>query len=294
MLDYKYMPDGKKVVEIVKISDAQTIVQEIFVDEDGKEFAAGDKFAAKASELFDKPVKTWATAEQQRQMKELERMSANFKSTKDKLEKQIEEKQKELSLAYQAISKKVQWLKNVAKQPFEDEIKQVLNTLCDFLTPGGVWCVCKFWRGWCLWQFKDDGFDPYEYTLDERRNYEIERMRLISLYGDSEGNLLFNIDKYGFGCKSDEEVVFFKDREDALAYVQGKYDKMSYYSDFDIERANQFGIQLKQELLQEYYDKKIEGAKKNLENKEKELGYYREKVTEAEKLKEEQLRKEQP
>lgn len=58
MTDYKYLKDGRKVAVIGTLNNTETIVQEIFVAENGDEFPAGENFVARG--LLDKPAQTFA------------------------------------------------------------------------------------------------------------------------------------------------------------------------------------------------------------------------------------------
>ena len=53
----KYTTDGKKVAIVGKLNNTETIVQEIFVSENGSEIPAGENFVVKS--LLDAPAKSW-------------------------------------------------------------------------------------------------------------------------------------------------------------------------------------------------------------------------------------------
>lgn len=265
MLDYKYMPDGKKVVEIAKISDAQTIVQEIFVDEDGKEFAAGDKFAAKASELFDKPVKSWASAEQQRQMNYLEYLSKEYKKEEQEGYKKIAEIKEKIQRAQSSLNSKLRYLERVAKEPLEDEIKQIIQDLYTFLSPEKKY-FCKWYSGKPFiveWSYENE-----KCILDKFDNGRVVGLRLVTLFGDTDGKLRWKLGNYGDYSGWWDAYMIVDSYDKAVVWAQSEFDKLkpNQISIECIKACIEIGCKIPKETIEAVYENQIASSEKTVES----------------------------
>lgn len=65
-MEKKYLSDGRKVVIVGKLNNQETIVQEIFVTNNGSEIPSGENFVVKS--LHDEPIMSY----QKKKEKELE------------------------------------------------------------------------------------------------------------------------------------------------------------------------------------------------------------------------------
>lgn len=271
MDNIKYTKDGKKVVVIDDLNQTEKIVQEIFVTEDGKEFPSGEKFVAKS--LLDEPAKTW------KQM-QLDRLEKTYETEKKEWEDKIDELRNKKRIAYDALYERVKWLRNVAENSNEQEFKDAINRLADFLSNKNKWVVIKDYRRYLLKPFSDEGVN----LLDRiNRDYDFPRydsMRLLSLYGSSDGKLSYQIDKYKYGVEVDKPVMFFRNKKSALSFLQDKIDEEEEYTSDYIEMAHEYGLKLDKKKLDAYnnkgrqyiinnikdLEKRLEDAKKGLEN----------------------------
>lgn len=271
MKNIKYTKDGKKVVVIDDLNQTEKIVQEIFVTEDGKEFPSGEKFVAKS--LLDEPAKTW------KQM-QLDRLEKTYETEKKEWEDKIDELRNKKRIAYDALYERVKWLRNVAENSNEQEFKDAINRLADFLSNKNKWVVIKDYRRYLLKPFSDEGVN----LLDRiNRDYDFPRydsMRLLSLYGSSDGKLSYQIDEYNYGGAVDKPVMFFRNKKSALSFLQDKIDEEEEYTSYYIEMAHEYGLKLDKKKLDAYnnknrqyiinnikdLEKRLEDAKKDLEN----------------------------
>lgn len=271
MDNIKYTKDGKKVVVIDDLNQTEKIVQEIFVTEDGKEFPSGEKFVAKS--LLDEPAKTW------KQM-QLDRLEKTYETEKKEWEDKIDELRNKKRIAYDALYERVKWLRNVAENSNEQEFKDAINRLADFLSNKNKWVVIKDCRRYLLKPFSDEGVN----FLDRiNRDYDFPRydsMRLLSLYGSSDGKLSYQIDEYNYGGAVDKPVMFFRNKKSALSFLQDKIDEEEEYTSDYIEMAHEYGLKLDKKKLDAYnnkgrqyiinnikdLEKRLEDAKKGLEN----------------------------
>lgn len=275
-VEYKFTKDGKKVGVLEQVNENEVIVQEVFVNENGVEFLGGKKFVV--DELFDYfPAVSW----EQRRLNEIQE---SFDREKKLLEKDIQDSKRELLKLQSSLRARVQWMRDVAKQPFEDEIKKVISRLCDFYE-------CKdMWAGYIdcgrpyIFPFK---FDEVNKHIDrfEGASYDIPRfdgMRLVSLYGKSDGRFEFRIDSYGYGTNNitdrEKKYFFFSSQEEATQFVQDWVDKKEEYYSSAFEVARDFGVKLDKEKVREYYSSSIKSEKRYEETKRKELSNSRKRL----------------
>jgi len=90
-------------------------------------------------------------------------------------------------------------------------------------------------------------------------------MRLLSLYGRTDGSLEFRINSYSDGSGSDEPVVFFKSKEEALIFMQNEFDKIKEYSVSYLETAKKYNLNLDNEKLEALKEKRKETINKYIE-----------------------------
>lgn len=271
MADIKYTTDGKKVVVIGDLNQTEKIVQEIFVTEDGAEIPSGERFVVKA--LLDVPAKSW-------KQKELENLEQRYESEKKEWENKLNKLRNEKEIAYSALNARVKWLRNIAKEPHQQQLKNAISRIADFLSNNNKWIVMKGFHRYILEPFNDEGVGRLDeigcdYGYSRRRYHS---MRLLSLYGNCDGNLEYRINQYSDGSGSDTDVMFFRDKESALNFIQGKIDSLEEYYKETIEMAKEYGLNLNQEKLKaynaklrEYYVKRILDAEDVLKNYKKDL-----------------------
>lgn len=270
MAEIKYTTDGKKVVVIGDLNQTEKIVQEIFVTEDGAEIPSGERFVVKS--LLDKPAKSW-------KQKELEELEQRYERERKEWERKIEGLRNEKELSYAALRERVKWLKNVAKEPHQKELKDAISRIADFLSNENKWIVVNDCCNYILEPFNDEGInklDRMELGYGSRLRYE--SMRLLSLYGSCDGKLSYKINTYSDGSGSDRDVMFFRNKESALAFIQSKIDEKKEYNSCTIEMAEMYGLKLDKHKLKEYKEgcKKrilndIESVKKNLDGLQNKL-----------------------
>lgn len=265
MNKFKYTTDGKKVVIIGDLNQTEKIVQEVFVTEDGAEIPQGERFVEK--NLLDNPAKSWKIIE-------LEKMEVIYEKEKDqwdlKLKKVIEEKE----LTYKSLSARVEWLRQVAKEPRDESFKTIINLLADFISPTEKWVFVKGYFDWVLTKFDEDGINKGLENYD--RSYgtiRFDTMRLLSLFGDSKGDLTFKINDYSDGSGSDKPVYFFKSKGDALFFMQLEFDKIKEYGVSDIKNAKECGLVIDETKVDAYKERErksvlnqISQANKNIED----------------------------
>lgn len=257
----KYTKDGKKVVVIGDLNQTDKIVQEIFVTKDGDEIPQGERFVER--NLLDEPAKSWKEIN-------IEKLESNYERDKKEWDNKIERLNNERRLAYDSLSARVKWLRNMAKEPRVEELKMVINQIADFLDGSDKWVFVSNYSDWRLEKFNEEStnelLDYYENGYGRKH---FDEMRLLSLYGKSDGSLVYRINTYSDGSGSDKDVEFFKTREAGLTFMQNKLNAIKEYSDTNIKIAKDFNLILDEEKLTQFYKKKQEYLIKQIEELDK-------------------------
>ena len=261
---FKYTADGKKVVVIGDLNQTEKIVQEIYVTEDGCEIPQGERFVVKS--LLDAPAKPWKE-------KELERLESEYEKTSKYWETKMRQLITDKESAYKALTARVRWLRNVAKEPQMKSLSNILNTIADFMDGSEKWILVNEWCGFVLEKFDDNGVSR---IMDKFERGQYDSMRLLSLFGKSDGSFDFKINNYSDGSGSDKKVLFFKSKGEALAFMQAKFDNKSDYNSSDIEQLTKYELHIDTEKYNRYQTRlindsfnRVEKLKVELENAQK-------------------------
>lgn len=269
--EYKYTTDGKKVIVVGNLNSQEKIVQEIFIS-NGNEFPSGENFVVKS--LHDTPVVSW----KETKLKELE---ARYEKDQKHWDLQIEKLNNDRSLAYDSLSARVKWLRNIAKEPREEEFKKVVNQIADFLSNTEKWVFTSDYSDWYLEKFNEEGvnylIDRYESSYGRRR---FDSMRLLSLYGRSDGSLVFRINDYSDGSGSDKDVLFFKSKEEGMEFIQNKFDELEKYSDSALKISEKFKLKLDDEKFNAYKSNKKDSIERQVKELEDRLNVLKSQINE--------------
>jgi len=257
--EIKFTTDGKKVVIVGKLNAQETIVQEIFIQGE-VELPSGENFVVKS--LHDEPSVSW----KEKNLKDLEsRYEKDSKDWNSKIDRLNEEKRK----VYDSLSARVKWLRNVAKESRGDEFKVIINKIADFLDGSEKFVFVENYSDWHLEKFNEEStnnlLDRFESGYGRKR---FDSMRLLSLYGNSDGSLTFRVNDYSDGSGSDKNVEFFKSEEEAILFLQNKLDVVKDYSDNHIKIAEKFNLKLDTEKLSVLQSRKKENLEKRIKDLE--------------------------
>lgn len=263
MSTIKYTTDGRKVIVIGDLNQTEKIVQEIFVTKDGDEIPSGERFVVKS--LLDAPAKSWKE-------QELIKLEARFEKERKEWENRIKKIQDEKELVYKSLSVRVKWLKQVAKQPHPEALKKVVETLALFLSNSDMWVFYADYSTWYLEKYDQEGFSRIHDNVD--RDYHIARldnMKLVSLFGRTDGDFQFNISQYSDGSGSSKDVEYFKSKEDALIYIQKRFDAIGSYNDNHLKIAEKFSLKINESKLSAFRANKKLTILKNIKEAEQRL-----------------------
>lgn len=201
-METKFLSDGRKVVIVGQLNNTETIVQEVFVTQQGDEIPGGERFVVKS--LHDQPVETWLSREKVRQEKAL----ADAKLKTEQIGKEIDGLRNTLSF----------W-KEMVKQvkAFSEHIDDAdLDHFADVMT-GQVKFAVK--RGYGIPVIEK--FESYMSSIDNyhgRKNFE--GIRLLSLLGSTNGNIALRVNRWPDGSGGYDDVEFYKTIEEARSCVK--------------------------------------------------------------------------
>jgi len=274
MNEIKFTTDGRKVVVIGDLNQTEKIVQEIFVTKDGAEIPSGERFVVKS--LLDSPAKSWKEID-------LKKSEERYLKEKEEWDKKISRINEEKSLAYSSLQSRVKWLKSIAREPQDDNFKKAITVLQSFFSNIEKWVFVEHYGDWELDLFNEDGHNRLlDKTEDDYRRKRFDSMRLLSLFGDTDGNVSYKINEYSDGSGYDKEVEFFNSKEAALCYMQNRLDSINSYSSHDLKNATNFGLKLDEHKLYLYNEKckkvlqdEICKIKKQLEEAESKMSQYK-------------------
>ena len=209
-MELKYTKDGRKVAVLGKLNSEEFIVQEIFVT-GGQEVPGGENFVAKG--LLDKPAESWKE-------KKLRETEASYERRKKNMENELERAERRLTDATQKAKLRADALMKFEKNA---HILQ-LDTLRQFLYGQ----ITHFYMG---------GYSPEIFTWDDMKPFQRETggfgrakpeaLKLISLFGTSDGNLDFKLHDYSDGSGCSMTIYPCRSYEEALAYAQKECDEQA-------------------------------------------------------------------
>ena len=258
---HKYMSDGRKVVVIGQLNTVESIVQEIFVTEQGDEIPSGERFTTK--DLHDKPVISYKKKEEIK----LEETLAKLKQNKDTLYNEIE-KMKEQRKANAALLKASN---SHIKTLFDDE--QTFDLFADVVAGNIAYATQD-----CNFDYLSD-IIPFEKAVSRDRtdyyNSSFEEIKLLSLFGNADGDLSYRLYDYRDGSGSSRKFKFFRNKQEVIKYLEEYMEKKDVLREYDLPIIRKF-MEIPQHILnktikaiedsyQESYNKSLQQAKTNLD-----------------------------
>lgn len=261
MSDIKYTDDGKKVLVVGKLNAQQTIVQEIFVSA-GQEIPSGENFVVKS--LHDAPAESW----KEKNLRELE---ARYEKQKKSLEQEIDQQHSRLTMIKARAKHHADALFQFVEKSDEgslDLLKKVMSGQITHVFVSGHSPEIFEWYG-------DKG--PYEIERYHGR-IELKGIKLLSLYGYSEGDLEYRLHTYRDGSGGSEQVWPTTSYQEALTMAQAACDeqaeayladKRSSFSMSDWQKID--GIIIPANVIEKYEAQADEARLKRIAGLQKEL-----------------------
>ncbi|UAW53907.1 hypothetical protein QIT82_gp37 [Pseudomonas phage psageK9] len=260
MSNIKYTSDGKKVLVVGKLNAEQTIVQEIFVSS-GQEIPSGENFVVKS--LHDQPAESW----KEKNLRELE---LRYEKSRKTLEAAIDQQASRLTM-----------IKEKAKLHADTLFKFVANSneaqldLLKKVMSGQITHI--FVSGYSPEIFEWTGSKAYDIDRYNGR-VELKGIKLLSLFGYSEGDLEYRLHTYRDGSGGSEQVFPVCSYNEALALAQTECDAQA--AAYLAENRSRFsmpdwqkieGIVIPKAVIEKYEAEADAQRLKRIENLKKEL-----------------------
>ncbi|KPB77935.1 hypothetical protein ACKUFS_11545 [Pseudomonas cannabina] len=210
MSNIKYTSDGKKVLVVGKLNAEQTIVQEIFVSA-GQEIPSGENFVVKS--LHDAPAESW----KEKNLRELE---LRYESDRKKLQGQIDEQERRLSLERDKAKLQTSALLQFVKNSDESQLETLKNFMAGKITH---LFVAGYYPEIISWTDSNKVYDADSFYHHAR----LEGIKLVSLMGKSDGDLSYQLNQYRDRSGSSKTVYPCTSYEAALAMAQAQLDEDS-------------------------------------------------------------------
>jgi len=204
MAEIKYTKKGQKIAVVGKLNATETIVQEIFVTQDGAEVPAGEQFVV-TGPLLDKPAETWHDKHQREMQVNYERLSRDI----DKLRIQLQQEQLYAGAQIAALRK-------IAKGVPPSVLKTLemfVNGKCKYVVVGSEYGHSVEIRRFVA-ALKGRG-DTYDAPL-----------RLLSLYGKAGGELNWYIGDYSDASGGHSKIIPARTIKEAVAVAQKVFDAL--------------------------------------------------------------------
>lgn len=204
-MEIKYTNDGKKVAVLGRLNSAEFIVQEIFVS-GGQEIPSGENFVV--SSLHDAPAESWKE-------KNLRNLNERYEEEKKALDVAIGNARRQIKEVEAKARARASAIFAFAKNAEDSQ----LGVLHDFLAGEITHFFVSGYRprivGW-----DDDSL----YDADRTYGFRADGIRLVSLFGSSDGRLDYRINKYRDGSGDWEPVTPCRSYDDALDAAQRELD----------------------------------------------------------------------
>jgi len=257
-MEQKFLSDGRKVVVVGQLNNTEWIVQEVFVSSTGDELPSGERFVTKS--LHDFHVETWKSKEE----KKLEESLKSLKQKQDEIQNSIGKLKHERE-AYEKAFKST---------------KRLYDTLSTQIDVGAFELLCDVMAGNIKYIVEASDFGIYEPKLFMEQlkspdSYSME-IKLISLFGRSDGSLTYKMNQYYDGSGSNRDVIFIKTEEELAKYYTDKvkaiYEKTPQYMHYHyIETALKWGATVDDSIIKAVRKVQVGNMKAQIENHQKEL-----------------------
>ena len=255
-MESKFLSDGRKVTIIGQLNNTEWIVQEVFVTAQGDEIPSGERFTTKS--LHDSPVETY----------------------KDRQEKKLNESIRTLQNKETAVQESIKKLERerIAYEKTFKSTKALSDSLLKQIDEGAFNLLCDVMAGNVKYLVEDSGYGVYEPKLfldaiKSYDSYDIE-IKLLSLFGRSNGSLVYKMNQYYDGSGGSREVILIRTDEELAQYYTDKvksiYEKNpNYISMSYINVAKKYGGIVAQDIIETAQAVKVESLKSNIEEHRK-------------------------
>lgn len=248
-METKFLSDGRKVVVVGALNNQETIVQEVFVTQQGDEIPGGERFVVKS--LHDQPVESWLSREKAKQ----EKAFADAKLKIEKINSEISNLQNTLSF-WREMVKQV--------KAFSDHINDAdLDHFADVMTGQVKFAIRR--------DYGVPSIERYEDFMSSIDNYygrkKFEGIKCLSLLGSTNGDIALRVNCYSDGSGGSDTVEFYKTIEEARQCVKRiALEKLNGngLSIDDVKKCRNMGIVFSRDELQKIKERLFSASEKNL------------------------------
>lgn len=205
-MEFKYLSDGRKVVVIGQLNNIESIVQEVFVTEQGDEVPSGERFTTKS--LHDSPVVSWA----EKRTKEIEAGLASIKIEIMRYEKERDRKYQELKGTCELVKQALLSIESLRNSKFN------LDLLAKFIS-GNIKYIIIGDYGYDAPVLFEDAMAYYD---NDYSRIKFDGIKLITILGRSDGSLEYGIGRYSDGSGSSRTLYPFETYQDAIEHLKNK------------------------------------------------------------------------
>ena len=203
-METKFLSDGRKVAIIGQLNNVEFIVQEIFVTASGDEIPSGERFTAKS--LHDEPVESYKAREE----RNLESRINKLKSEVNKLDADIKSAKSEAQTQAQILKQSKLTISTLMDDPD-------LDLLCDVIAGNIKWVVDS-----CSYRMEEP--IPFNESMDQK-DFSDKRVRLLSLFGNSDGNISYRLNRYRDDSGNWSDVLFFRNDNEMKSFLTDEMSK---------------------------------------------------------------------
>lgn len=250
----KYTTDGKKVVVLGNLNSQEKIVQEVFII-DNNEIPSGENFVVKT--LHDAPAVSWKE-------KRINEIEEKYNKTYSQKEKEYDEMCKNFDLKTVVVKEKLSFLKKLEPNLTERQ----LITLINFIS-GDIKYVVK--EG-----YYDVEILEYDSIITTKEYGRFESLKLVSVFGESNGNLHYQVNRWSDGSGHWDTIYPCKTMEEALNLLKEKFNiKLEKgLTESLLKVAEKYNIPIALDKMEEYKLKVKTAILKNIEDQKKNLEKY--------------------
>lgn len=195
MAPIKYTSDGKKVSVIGKLNAQESIVQEIFITQDGAEIPSGENFVVKS--LHDAPAVSWKE-------NEIKKLEKRYEDESKEWGRRIATMRDTCNREYNFLSAMINNTKLTAGNWNHECFKQMEL----FLAGQVKFLVSETYCCYEIIHFAD--------TMEDRE----DNVKLITLFGKSNGILTWKLNNYRDGSGTNRTVFPVTSFEEAKALLE--------------------------------------------------------------------------
>lgn len=248
-----YTGDGRIVFVDREFDDGTALVTAGYEDYEGSVYPGGNSFVVKLASLSPKPP--------------VEAYSAEIKA--------LTQRRKEL--CQQVRNEEMELL--ALKKQREDLLKRAKLELLDKFVNGGIthYVQVERWDVPKILQFNA--------TVDSYNKYErgLSKMKMLSLYGRSDGDLEWRLNNYADGSGSDTAVIPCASEEEAKQVLREQIAlRMESKVSIDLlKAAREAGMDVPAEYVEDVRKLAVDTAERNAQSRREELARAEAKVAEA-------------